>query len=222
MLALARFAWKVKVQGGASAVSATKAVYHETEIKAGSTSIENMGADLQPIKTDSGASQAYQDGRQLKLQISAGTGWPEQYYGDISVGNLATAKTVELPVQKMCESYQSIWQGAYTDIFDLIFEHNGVLEDKRYIDLDFPKVSEEAAASMAQSLMQIVQTFPQLADSTDVMQTALLTLGIQNTDEVLEQLDKIQQESKGDINVQLARALREFRKVVGNGNLSRV
>ena len=222
MLALARFAWKVKVQGGASAVSATKAVYHETEIKAGSTSIENMGADLQPIKTDSGASQAYQDGRQLKLQISAGTGWPEQYYGDISVGNLATAKTVELPVQKMCESYQSIWQGAYTDIFDLIFEHNGIPEDKRYIDLDFPKVSEEAAASMAQSLMQIVQTFPQLADSTDVMQTALLTLGIQNTDEVLAQLDKIQKESKGDVNVQLARALREFRKVVGNGNLSRM
>jgi hypothetical protein len=75
---------------------------------------------------------------------------------------------------------------------------------------------------MAQSLMQIVQTFPQLADSTDVMQTALLTLGIQNTDEVLEQLDTIQKESKGDVNVQLAKALREFKKVVKNGNMSRV
>jgi hypothetical protein len=214
MLALARFAWKVKVQGGASAVSATKAVYHETEIKAGSTSIENMGADLQPIRTDSGAAQAYQDGRQLKLQISAGTGWPEQYYGDISIGNLATAKTVELPVQKMCESYQAVWQGAYTDIFDLILEHDGVPENKRHIDLDFPKVSEETAASMAQTIMQLCQTFPEFASSQDVQQIALMTMGINDVNEVLEQLS--QQESKGDVNVKLAKALKEFKKVVGN------
>ena len=206
MLALARFAWKIKVQGGQTAVDATKATYHEEEVKAGSTSIENMGADLQPIRTDSGAGQAYQDGRQLKLQISAGTGWPEQYFGDISIGNLATAKTVELPVQKMCESYQAIWQDAYRDIFNLVLEHNDIPVDKRYIDLDFPKVSEEAAASMAQSLMQIVQTFPRLADSQDVMQTALLTLGISNTNEVLDQL----KQTESDPNVMLARALREF------------
>jgi len=210
MLALARFAWKIKVQGGQTAVDTTKATYHEEEVKAGSTSIENMGADLQPIKTDSGAGQAYQDGRQLKLQISAASGWPEQYFGDISIGNLATAKTVELPVQKMCESYQAIWQDAYRDIFDLILEHNGIPENKRYIDLDFPKVSEEAAASMAQSLMQIVQTFPRLADSNDVLQQALLTLGISNTNEVLEQLEQ----TESDPNVRLARALREFRKVL--------
>ena len=211
MLALARFAWKIKVQGGQTAVDTTKAIYHEEEVKAGSTSIENMAADLQPIKTDSGAGQAYQDGRQLKLQISAASGWPEQYYGDISIGNLATAKTVELPVQKMCESYQAIWQDTYRDIFDLVLEHNGIPEDKRYIDIDFPKVSEEAAASMAQSLMQIVQTFPRLADSQDVMQTALLTLGISNTNEVLEQLE---QEAKKDPNIPLARALREFKRFI--------
>ena len=211
MLALARFAWKIKVQGGQTAIDATKAIYHEEEVKAASTSIENMGADLQPIKTDSGAAQAYQDGRQLKLQISAASGWPEQYYGDISIGNLATAKTVELPVQKMCESYQAIWQDAYRDIFDLILSHNGIPEDKRYIDIDFPKVSEETAASMAQALMQIVQTFPKLADSNDVMQTALMTLGIKNVNDVLEQLDKV---AESDPNIKLARAIREFRQFI--------
>jgi hypothetical protein len=219
MLALARFAWKLKVKGGQTAVDAAKAVFHEKEVKAASTEVENEAANLEPIRTDSGAGQAYQDGRQLKLQVAAASGWPEQYYGDISIGNLATAKTVELPVQKMCESYQAIWQDAYRDIFDLVLDHNGIPLDKRYVDLDFPKVSEETAASMAQALMQIGQTFPRLTDSRDVMQIALLSLGIPNTNEVLEQLE---QEAKRDPNVQLARALREFKKVIGNGNLSRL
>jgi len=40
-----------------------------------------------------------------------------------------------------------------------------------------------------------------------------MTLGVNNVSEVLDQLSK---ESKGDVNVKLAKALREFRKVVGN------
>jgi hypothetical protein len=214
MLALARFAWKVKVTGGASAVATTKATYHEEEIKAGSTSIENQGADLQPIRTDSGASGAYQDGRQLKLQVSAGTGFPEQYFGDISIGNLATAKTVELPVQKMIESYQAIWKGAFEDIYDLVLTQNGVSVDALYVDLDFPAVTEESAAVMSQSIAQMVQTFPKLADSNDVLQQALMTLGIKNTNEVIDQLDKTAKESKSDPNVALSKALKQFREVI--------
>lgn len=211
VLALARFAWKIKIQGGQTAVDAMKAKLHEKEVKAGSTEVENVGADMQPIKTDSSAGQAYQDGRQLKLQISAATGWPEQYFGDISIGNLATARTVELPVQKMCESYQAIWQGAYEDIFGLILEHNKISEDKRYVDMDFPVISEEMAAAMAQSMSLLCQTFPEFTDSQDVKQVALMTLGIRNPNEVLEQLDK---ETKGDPYAKAAKALRDLREVL--------
>ena len=211
MLALAKFAWKAKVKGGQAAVDTMKAKLHEEEVKAGSTEVENEGVDLQPIKTESGAAAAYQDGRQLKLQISAGTGWPEQYFGDISIGNLATAKTVELPVQKMCESYQAIWQGAYEDIFQLILTHNKVTEDKQYVDMDFPVISEEMAAAMAQSMSLLCQTFPQFADSIDVQQRALMILGIQNANEVLEQLSS---ETKGDPGAALAKALRQFRETL--------
>jgi len=214
MLALARFAWKVKIQGGSTAVDNVKSTYDEEEIKAGSTSIENQGADLTPIKTDSGASQAYQDGRQLKLQVSAGTGFPEQYFGDISIGNLATAKTVELPVQKMIESYQAVWQDTFEDIYELVLTYNGVSGDALYVDLDFPAVTEESAAVMSQSIMQMVQTFPRLADSNDVLQQALMTLGIKNTNEVIEQLDKVANESKSDPNVALSKALRSFRESI--------
>jgi len=211
MLALARFAWKLKVKGGQTAVDAMKAKLHEEEVKAGSTEVENEGADLQPIKTESGAASAYQDGRQIKLQVAAGTGWPEQYFGDISIGNLATAKTVELPVQKMCESYQAVWQGAYEDIFQLILTENNIAEDKQYVDMDFPVISEEMAAAMAQSMSLLCQIFPQFTDSQDVQQQALMILGVQNANEVLEQLGK---ETKGDPSVALAKALRQFRETL--------
>ena len=211
MLALARFAWKFKIKGGQTAVDAMKAKLHEQEVKAASTEVENEGADLQPIKTDSGAGQAYQDGRQIKLQVAAGTGWPEQYFGDISIGNLATAKTVELPVQKMCESYQAVWQGAYEDIFQLLLSQNNIPEDKQYVDMDFPVISEEMAAAMAQSMSLLCQTFPQFTDSQDVQQQALMILGVQNANEVLEQLGK---EAKGDPNVALAKALRQFKETL--------
>lgn len=216
MLALAKFAWKLKVQGGQTAVDAAVAKYSGQDVAAGSTHVENLGAELTQIRTDSGASQAYQDGRMLKLQVSAATGWPEQYMGDISIGNLATAKTVEAPVQRMIESYQSIWQGAYEDIFGFVMTSNGITD--QYVDIDFPEVSQEAASSIAQAITLMVQTFPQLSESPDVLQQALLTMGIKNTSEVIDQLDK---ESKGDVNLMLARALREFRKEI-KGDLSQL
>jgi len=209
MLALARFAWKAKTKGGQTAVDAMKAKFHEEETKAASTIVENEGVNMQPIKTESGAAQAYQDGRQIKLQVAAGTGWPEQYFGDISIGNLATAKTVELPVQKMCESYQAIWQGAYDAIFQAILEQANTAEDKRYVDMDFPVISDETAAVMAQSMNVLCQTFPQFADSSDVQQRALMILGIQNANEVLEGLDKV---IEGDPHAALAKVLRKLRE----------
>ncbi len=215
MLALARFAWKVKVQGGQAAVTAAKGVYNDKEVPAGSIAVENLGADLQPIRTDTGAANAYQDGRMLKLQVSAATGWPEQYFGDISIGNLATAKTVELPVMKMCQSYQTLWGSAYDTIDNLILEHAGIPEENRYIDRDFPDITPEDSQALALAIQQMAMTFPSFLDSREVMQKALLTIGIQNTNEVL---DQIAEESKSMPEVKLARVLREFRGVLGDGH----
>jgi len=209
MLALARFAWRSKVKGGQAAVDAIKAKTHQLEVAAGSQLIENMGVDTQPIRTDTGATSAYQDGRMIKLQVAAAVGIPEQYFGDISIGNLATAKTVELPMMKQFQSYQAIWEGAYQDINEIILEHNKIPPDKWYVDMDFPAIAPEDIAQAAQALMQILQVMPDLAYSDDVKQIALMTLGINDTAEVL---DKLSKESKSNPNVDLTRALKKFRE----------
>jgi len=223
MLALARFAWKEKVQGGAAAVTEAKAGLQDETPAAGAVRIENMGTDLQPIKTDTGAQQAYQDGRMLKLQISAGTGWPEQYFGDISIGNLATAKTVELPVMKMCQSYQTAWEGVYDDIDQIILEHAGISEDRRYVDRDFPDITPEDAGVIAASMAALIPLFPEFADSQDVQQQALMAIGVRDVNAALEAMADNQEEDPEEPDVEeearkTASVLRGFRESLTNGH----
>lgn len=216
MLALAKFAWRTKVKGGQTQVDAIKAKTHDKEVAAGSQLLENLGSDTTPIKTETGASAAYQDGRMIKLQISAAVGIPEQYFGDISIGNLATAKTVELPMMKMFQSYQATWNDAYQDIDEIILEHANIKPDKWYIDRDFPKIAPEDVLQAATAITQILQVFPEFGDSEDVKQIALLTLGVNDPAEVLDALAKVEKEQpkepEGTTEATLIKALKQFRE----------
>ncbi len=199
--ALARFAWKQKVIGGTGAVSAAKAVTQQQYPQAGSTWIENAGSDLEPIKADSSAAQsAATDLRAIKLQIAAGVGWPEHYFGDISTGNLATAKTVELPIIRMIESYQQLWSDAWHDIFNVVLDYNDIPEDKRVIDLDFPMVTPQDSTAVIDSITKLITVLPEFANSDDVKMQALMNLGINNTADVL---DFLKNQEKGNTKVNL-------------------
>jgi hypothetical protein len=212
MLSLARFAWKTKVKGGQATVDAIKAKTNEKEIAAGSVLLENLGVDTTPIKTESGATAAYQDARMLKLQVCAAVGIPEQYFGDISTGNLATAKTVELPMLKMFQSYQAIWADTYKDINNIILEYNGIAEEKRYVDMDFPKIAPADVLQAADAIVKIASVFPAAMDTPDVQQLALLTLGINDPAEVLKQLEDIEKEMPEVEAIRVVRKLTESLK----------
>ena len=191
MLALTRFAWKVKVKGGATAVAGVKSTVNGQTPEAGGVEFENEAADMQPIKTETGAKNAYDDGRMIKLQICSSVGWPEQYFGDLATGNLATAKTVELPVAKMCGSYQKLWADAYRDICEIVMENAGIDRSKMYIDFDFPAISPKDDVALAQILQTACTVFPEFADSDDIKTAALVAMGINDPSEVLDELEKI-------------------------------
>lgn len=217
MLALARFAWKSKVKGGQVQVDAIKAKTDEQGIAAGSMIVENMGVDTQPIKTDTGAQKAYQDARMIKLQVCSAVGIPEQYFGDISIGNLATAKTVELPMVKMFGSYQATWDDAYQDIDEIVLEYNKVPPDKWYVDRDFPPIVPRDVAEAADAIVKLVGAFPVLKGSEDVQQLALLVVGVDDPKEVLDRLTDLEPE-EGNREAKILQAVRELREAVkGNG-----
>ncbi|MCK4649537.1 hypothetical protein KAT51_08440, partial [bacterium] len=211
MLALAKFAWRTKVKGGQTAVDAIKAKTDAQTIAAGSVLLENLGSNTTPIKTETGGSAAYTDGRMIKLMFHSAVGFPEQYFGDISIGNLATAKTVEVPVAKMIQSYQQVWNDAYQDIDEIVFTHNDIPLDKQYVDMDFPAIAPEDVAAAATAIVQILQVLPQLGDSDDVKQIALMTLGVNDPAEVLDELAK---EVKKNPSVELTKVLKRFRESI--------
>jgi len=209
MLALSRFAWHTKVVGGQAAVDAIKAKLNVASgaPEAASVLLENMGSDTNPIKTDTGARNAYDDGRMLKLQIAAATGIPEQYFGDISIGNLATAKTVELPMMKQFQSLQKVWEDFYQEANEVVFLGNNIKPDKWYVDINWPLIAPRDTEAAANAIEKMVTVFPQFADSEEIQQTALTILGIDDVAEVLDNLEKVIQSNP---DAKFARVLREL------------
>jgi len=219
MLALSRFAWDLKVLGGQAAVDAqaAKLTTDDDPPEAGSTAATNAGVDLKPIKTDSGAKNAYDDARMLRLQVSSAVGWAEQYFGDISTGNLATAKTVELPTLKMIQSNQQVWEDFYQEINEVVLRHNDVAPDKWYVDMNWPMIAPRDIEAAAAAIVAIIGAFPEFAGADELKQAALTILGIDDAVEVLKNLEKV---IASNPNAKFARALREFReyiKVNGKG-----
>jgi hypothetical protein len=186
--ALARFAWKNKVMGGAAAVAQVKAATEGKYPQAGSTWIENQGSNLEPIKTDTGASGAESDGRMIRNQICVGVGIFPHYMGDLETSNLATATAVELPMIKQFSAYQQIWSDVFQDIHSIVLEHNGVPEDKRFVDLDFPEIAPSDAVAALAAIQSLVAAFPQTADIQDVLKQALINIGLNNVQEIIDGL----------------------------------
>ena len=219
--ALAVFAWRQKIKGGAADVEAARASW-ESSYATGkteetnpppapaSTWVENEGSKLEPIKTETGGRTARDDANILKLQVSAGTGIMLHYWGDPSTGNLATANAMELPMLKQFQSYQTLWSDFYQDIFGLILERAKIDEEKRFVDIDYPPIVERDAMKVVDSISKLLQTIPEL--NTDEIKTLALTaLKINNPDEILKKLEAAGQDENAK-SAELIAQLKKFRK----------
>lgn len=150
-LAGSTFAFKQKIKGNRHAMQMATARWgayaaqmahgedgHERR-QGANTFIENEAANLEQLKFDTMAANAYQDMRMFRQQAGIGSGIFEHYLGDPSTGNLATATAMELPMLKMFEFKQQFW----IDVFDEILHYvllqavrHGKLGDKAMVELD--------------------------------------------------------------------------------------
>ena len=221
--ALAKFAWKAKVKGGSTAVSAVQsqlqsslATGRGTEnnppAAAGSTWVENQGLDLTPIKTESGASAAQTDANMLLQMFGAAVGVFPHYFGAGEAFRLATATAMERPMQIQFESYQKMWSDTYDNIFNYVLNENNISEDKRFIDIDFPPITEKDAMAAINAVAQIITVMPAL-DTDEVRKLVLTNLGVNNPEEVL---DGISTEESAAYH--LAKALRDYKVALKEGS----
>lgn len=192
MRAYSRFAWKRVTKGGKKAVAAERAKMATTLAASGgsssetnpapvtgATAIMGEGTDLQPMQVR-GASISPDDGRRLLLMVAAAVGLPETYFGDVSVGTFATAKTMDRPTELAMKERQTMW----TDVIRAIVNYvtlqaakynsdfkklctvnteidNGEIEEEikwnsgvnTMLDIDFPPILEKDIQASVQAIV---------------------------------------------------------------------
>lgn len=176
-LALATWAFKAKIKGGQKQVArlagqlgrATLGRYgsasnpERERAEGAQTLIENDALTVDQIRTDSGASNAYQDGRMLRQQIAAATGITEpDLTGDPSIGNLASLTAMNGPQVKGFEAWQQLWADFYRDLFMFVLEQAtqaGRLppDADRSFEIDFPPIVTEDLPTLINAIAQLIQ-----------------------------------------------------------------
>lgn len=80
------------------------------------------GTKLEPIKT-SGITTSMDDARRLMLMVCSATGINEPYLtGDPSTGNLATAKSMERPMELQFTARQSLWSSVLGNLLGYVID----------------------------------------------------------------------------------------------------
>lgn len=124
-----KFAFQLTTTGGKAGIAAAKTKLSTTLGNAGSTEtnpspvvgstfLAGENVNLSPIRT-SGATVAAEDGRRILLMVAAASGLPETFYGDASVGSLATAQSLDRPTELMMKDRQSLWM----DVLGAIYQY---------------------------------------------------------------------------------------------------
>ena len=127
--AYARFAWRYSGAKSKAEISSVKSALDSTlgtstsEMNpppgVGSAAMLREGRNLEPIKT-AGATVSAEDGRRLLLMVCATEGLPETFFGDVSVGTLATATSLDRPTELAMKDRQSLWKDIHNEIFEFV------------------------------------------------------------------------------------------------------
>lgn len=211
---LARWVWKKTVKGG-SGIGATSKAKFQTEInmsnpppEVGSMYMSNKGFQLDPIKTPTGGTQIAETAvRRSALMVSAASGIMEHYFGDPSTGNLATSKTMELPMLKKFESSQMFWQGVYNTtisiaidkaievgrlpgrpVFDRMTNRVSYETDyDRTLDFDFKSILEKETENFIKAIKIAVDA--RLIPRQQASQLMMMTLGVNHIEDEIKKLN---------------------------------
>lgn len=81
---------------------------------------ENQSSTLQPFNMDTRAGNAQTDAQIIRAPIAAAERFSQAYFGDASNSNLATATSVELPILKMVEARQEVFEGLFRWFIDRV------------------------------------------------------------------------------------------------------
>ena len=80
------------------------------------TMFRTPNVNIEPNTFETGAGVAQSDKASFLGQIAAGTGWPSHYLGGDGSASLANMTAMELPILKMVEARQELWESVIRNI----------------------------------------------------------------------------------------------------------
>lgn len=225
-----RFAFTLSTPGGKSGIAAAKAKLGTTygtggtggetnpAPVVGSTFVSGSEASLTPVRT-AGATVAAEDGRRLLLMVAAAVGLPETFFGDVSVGTLATATSLDRPTELAMQDRQTLWMDVFGAIFEyvlrwavkapggalrslgtLVVERDGEEISERvdwgevddHIDIDFPPIRAEGLDAQIAAIVKAATLDGKApAGTLDLMTTTRLMLVALGVDDIDSILSKL-------------------------------
>lgn len=211
--AQAQFAWTKKLKGSRQQVDNMVARQRQNSnltnpsFQAGSTHVSNEGIEMDPVGLPSSTGSLFEVGiRRTLLMVCAAFGIMEHYFGDPSTGNLATSKSMELPMLKKFLARQKLWESIYSNVLNfqidmkifVVNKNSFIYNDMknrltilpardfsdRVIDIDFPPILEQDLKNMADAL--VAAKDGQLIPIDTARRSMLQAMGVNNIEEELD------------------------------------
>jgi len=208
--AYALFAWDFKTKGGQKAVDAatkklaTTAATSNVQVLdtnpppvAGSTAVHSEGVEMKPFRT-AGATTSADDGRRLVLMVCAAVGLPESFFGDVSVGTLATAKSLDRPTELKFRDRQTFWADTFLALLQYAVDQKIIAgqlpqDVDRTITAIFPPVLEHDPRETIKGIV-MAATLNGYApagtiDPKELVKMIYTALGREDVDELLKSMN---------------------------------
>lgn len=202
---LSKFAWNMTAPNGNRGVQAAKTKLNSLLGRnnsapdtnpspiPGSTFIGSNGNSMEPMKIG-GANIGAEDGRRLLLMVAAGMGFPETFFGDASVGTLATAKSLDRPTELKMIDRRTVWGDVFKDILGFALSKRAVdgftTGNKEKIDIDWPPLLEHNVGEAVDAIIAATTMDGKRPAGTLDIETAtrlmLTALGYDDIDEELK------------------------------------
>jgi hypothetical protein len=206
--ALSRFVFQLTTQGGAKGVAAAKDKLKTTlgvstsetnpPPTAGAAFIAAAGNKLETMKV-SGATINPEEGRRFLLMVAAAVGLPETFFGDVSTGNLATAKSLDRPTELKFLDRRTLWADVFKAILAFVIEQraqamNGKLPEgkDRTVEVSFPDLLERDVEARIRAVISAATLDGKepvgTMDDHTLARLLLSALGIEDLDELLKKI----------------------------------
>lgn len=211
-----KFAFTASVDGGVDQVSEVHAALNSTygtganysdtvpPPVVGSTMVSS-GINLQPVKT-AGATVPLEEGRRLLLMNCAGSGFPETFYGDASVGSLATAQSLDRPTELMITDRQELWKDIFSTIGEYVLlaarRQIGTPEERPVVTVSFPPIVEHDIQAYIGAIISAAtldgKTLADTADFETFTRLLLEALGVKNIDQLVRSIVEAKEKKEAE------------------------